>query len=215
MSDPFPAPAPLRLGDSAPNFTARTTKGEVSLADYRGRWLVFFTHPADFTPVCTSEFVAFAKAAEAFAALDCALLGLSVDSLFSHLAWVRLIHDRFGVDIEFPIIEDPTLEIAKAYGMVPHDAVDASTVRTTMILDPNGIVRASTTYPAEVGRSIPEILRTVQALRRIQDGGILAPADWIPGADLLREPVQDLKGVLEAEAASDWFYTVVPDHAPS
>lgn len=204
------AAAPLRLGESAPNFTARTTQGVMSLADFRGRWLVFFTHPADFTPVCTSEFVAFARAAPEFAALDCALLGLSVDSLFSHLAWIRTIHDRFGVDVGFPVVEDPTLEIAKAYGMVPPDAVDAAAVRTTLFLNPEGVLRAATTYPAEVGRSIPEVLRTVRALQRVQRGGVLAPADWQPGADLLREPAPATPDLFAGDPA-DWFYRPVPD----
>ncbi len=210
MTDPG-VPSPLRLGETAANFTARTTRGVVSLADYRGRWLVFFSHPADFTPVCTSEFIAFARAAEQFEELGCALLGLSVDSLFSHLAWVRLIHDRFGVDIDFPIVEDPTLEIAKAYGMVAPDAVDASAVRATLFLDPEGVLRASTTYPAEVGRSIPEVLRTLQALQRVHGGKVLAPADWQPGANLLREPAGHAQDVLAGDGATDWFYTTIPD----
>lgn len=202
---------PVRLGDTAPDFAARTTKGPIRLSDYRGSWLVFFAHPADFTPVCTSEFVALARAAAAFGELNCALLGLSVDSLFSHLAWVRAIHDRFGVAIGFPVIEDPTLEIAKAYGMVAADAVDASAVRTTMILDPRGVVRALTSYPAEIGRSIPEILRTVRALQRVDGGGVLAPADWVPGQDLLREPDQNLGAIMAADDPADWFYRPVPD----
>lgn len=202
--------APLRLGDPVPNFTARTTRGLVSLSDFRGRWLVFFTHPGDFTPVCTSEFVAFARAADAFAALDCALLGLSVDSLFSHLAWVRMIHDRFDIDVEFPVVEDPTLEIARAYGMVPPDATDASNVRTTLFINPEGVLRASTSYPADIGRSIPEVLRTVRALQRVQGGGVLTPADWEPGADLLREPRADATELFAGDA-TEWFYRTIPD----
>ena len=202
---------PLRLGEEAPDFVARTTMGPVSLSDYRGRWLVFFTHPADFTPVCTSEFVAFAQMVDAFDKLDCALLGLSVDSLFSHLAWVRAIHDRFGVNVGFPIIEDPTMVIAKAFGMVRADAADASTVRTTMVLDPQGKLRASTSYPAEVGRSIPEILRLVTALQRVQGGGVLAPANWTVGEDLLGEPDRSLAGIVAGDDPSGWFYRPVPD----
>lgn len=211
MTDETRQSAPLRIGEAAPNFTARSTKGVVQLADFRGRWLVFFTHPADFTPVCTSEFVALTKAAARFGELDCALLGLSVDSLFSHLAWVRAIHDRFGVDVDFPIVEDPTLEVAKAYGMVAPDAGDASAVRTTMFIDPDGVLRASTVYPAEVGRSVPEILRMVAALQRVHQGGVLAPADWHPGDDLLMEPDQDLSSVLRKDAPADWFYEPVAD----
>lgn len=206
-------PGPLRLGDGAPDFTARSTAGPVRLSDYRGQWLVFFTHPADFTPVCTSEFVALSRAAPEFEALGCALLGLSVDSLFSHLAWVRAIHDRFGLEVTFPIVEDPTLEIARAYGMVAPDAVDAAAVRSMMILDPEGVLRASNTYPAEVGRSIPEILRTVRALQRVHGGGVLAPADWQPGDDLLREPSQKVAEIVAAPASADWFYQPVPDAA--
>ena len=111
-------PRPLRLGDAAPNFTARTTMGQTSLADYRGRWLILFSHPADFTPVCTTEFVALARAADRFSALDCALLGLSVDSLYAHIAWVKAIEQAFGVQISFPIVEDPSMAIGKAYGMI-------------------------------------------------------------------------------------------------
>lgn len=203
----------VRIGDVAPDFTARTTQGRVRLGDFRGRWLLFFAHPADFTPVCTSEFVAMAQARAEFAALNCALLGLSVDSLFSHLAWVRAIHDRFKVNVDFPIIEDPTLEIARAYGMVSGDATDASTVRASMVLDPEGIVRAIATYPAEVGRSIPEILRLIRALQRVHGGGVLAPADWQPGQDLLREPSQDVEAIVAEPEPYDWFYHPVPDAA--
>ena len=155
---PLPACSPLRLGEVAPNFTARSTRGVVSLDDYRGRWLALFSHPADFTPVCTSEFVAIAKAHDRFANLGCELMALSVDSLFSHLAWIRAIKDRFDVIVDFPIIEDPTLEIARAYGMIAPDAMDAAAVRTTYFLDPEGILRASTCYPASVGRSVEVLL---------------------------------------------------------
>lgn len=109
---------PLRLGDAAPNFTARTTMGDRSLADYRGRGLILFSDPADFTPVCTTEFVALAKAAERFAALECALLGLSIDSLYAHIAWVKTMERVFGVKMPFPIVEDPSMAIGKAYGMI-------------------------------------------------------------------------------------------------
>ncbi len=203
----------LRIGDLVPNFSARTTRGVVRLSDYHGRWLVFFTHPADFTPVCTSEFVALAQMADRFEALGCALLGLSVDSLYSHLAWIRAINDRFGVEVGFPVIEDPTLEIAKAYGMVAADAVDASSVRTTMFIDPAGRLRATTTYPLEVGRSVPEILRVLQALQRVSAERLLAPANWAPGGDLLCEPDEDAGKVLEGGGATDWFFKSTPDRS--
>lgn len=201
----------VRLGDTIPNVVARSTQGPVQLSDYRGQWLVFFMHPADFTPVCTSEFVALAKAAGVFREMNCALLGLSVDSLFSHLAWVRAIRDRFGITVDFPIIEDPTSEIARAFGVIAPDATDASTVRTTLVIDPDGLVRASMTYPVEVGRSIPEIVRTVRALQRVHGGGILVPADWQPGDDLLREPDQSIDGVVAATDPFEWCYRHIAD----
>ncbi|WP_076070556.1 peroxiredoxin [Sphingomonas montana] len=212
-SEPLPACSPLRLGEEAPDFTARSTRGVVSLSDFRGRWLVLFSHPADFTPVCTSEFVSIARAGDRFAALDCALMALSVDSLFSHLAWIRAIKDRFDVVVEFPIIEDPTLEIARAYGMVAPNAMDASAVRTSYYLDPDGILRASTCYPASVGRSVEEMLRLVTALQRVQDGGVLAPEGWTAGDDLLAVPSHDLADVLAAESGSDWFYRPIRDRS--
>lgn len=202
---------PLRIGDLAPNFAARTTRGRVQLSDFHGRWLVFFTHPADFTPVCTSEFVALAQQAERFEALGCALLGLSVDSLYSHLAWLRAIRDRFGIEVNFPVIEDPTLEIAKAYGMVAPDAVDASSVRTTMFIDPTGHLRAATTYPLEVGRSVTEILRVLQALQRVSTAPLLTPANWAPGDDLLCQAEEEAGTVLRGDGATDWFFKPVPD----
>jgi peroxiredoxin (alkyl hydroperoxide reductase subunit C) len=207
----LPACAPLRLGEAVPNFTARSTMGPVSLDDMRGRWLVLFSHPGDFTPVCTSEFVAIARARARFDALDCALMALSVDSLFSHLAWIRLIHDRFDVTIDFPIIEDPTLAIARAYGMVGPDAEDASSVRATLFIDPEGVLRASTCYPATVGRSIDEMLRTVAALQRVEAGDVLAPVDWHPGDDLLAVPSHALPDVLAGEGSADWFYCAIKD----
>jgi peroxiredoxin (alkyl hydroperoxide reductase subunit C) len=211
----LPSCAPLRLGEAVPNFTARSTMGPVSLDEMRGRWLVLFSHPGDFTPVCTSEFVAIARARARFDAMDCALMALSVDSLFSHLAWIRLIHDRFAVTVDFPIIEDPTLAIARAYGMVGPDAEDASSVRATLFIDPDGVLRASTCYPATVGRSIDEMLRTVAALQRVEAGDVLAPVDWHPGDDLLAVPSQALSDVLGGEGAGDWFYSTIQDRQES
>lgn len=203
----------LRLGEQAPNFTARSTQGVVSLSDFRGQWVMLFSHPADFTPVCTSEFVGIARAAAQFEAMGCALLALSVDSLFSHFAWLRLIRDRFGVAVSFPLIEDPTLEIARAYGMVGADALDAAAVRSTFFLDPRGVLRASTAYPAEVGRSVEEMLRLLAALQRVQRGDALAPAGWRPGDDLLRVTEPSMDHVLDAGSATDWFYATMPDRA--
>ena len=201
----------LRLGDEAPGFTARSTKGLVSLSDYRGGWLMLFSHPADFTPVCTSEFIALGKAQQRFADLGCKLLALSIDSLFSHFAWIRAIREISGVSIDFPIIEDPTLVIARAYGMIGPDSDDASSVRATYFLDPNGILRASTTYPFNVGRSVDELIRLMAALRRVDDGSVLAPEGWTPGANLLSVPSQELDDVLESSQGSDWFFRPTTD----
>ena len=213
LAPEHPSCSALRLGEEAPDFTARSTRGPVSLSDFRGRWLALFSHPADFTPVCTSEFVSIARAHDRFAALGCELMALSVDSLFSHLAWIRAIRDRFDVVVDFPIIEDPTLEIARAYGMVGPNAMDASAVRTTYFLDPDGILRASACYPASVGRSVEEMLRRVAALQRVHDGSALAPEGWMPGSDLLAVPSHDVADVLAAPAGTDWFYTPIKDQA--
>lgn len=198
-------PAGLRIGDIAPDFSARSTAGDIRLSDYRGRWLVLFSHPADFTPVCTTEFVALAQAAAQFDQRDCALMALSVDSLFSHFAWLRMIRDRFDIEVRFPIVEDPTLVIGKAYGMVAPQDRDSATVRTTFFIDPEGIIRAMTCYPANVGRSTPEMLRTLDALQAVHQGQVLAPANWEPGQPLLRQPSAKLDDVFAAKNQTDWF----------
>lgn len=206
MSDHTPpACAGLRIGDTAPDFEARSTIGPVRLSAYRGRWLVLFSHPADFTPVCTTEFVALAREAAAFEARDCALMALSVDSLFSHFAWLRLIRDRFGIEVRFPIIEDPTLVIGRAYGMVSARDNDSATVRTTFFIDPAGTIRAMNCYPANLGRSVPEMLRILTGLQAIDAASGLAPANWQPGEPLLAPATHSLDEVFAAPEASDWF----------
>ncbi len=175
----------IRLNEFAPEFEARSTAGPVRLADYRGRWLLFFSHPADFTPVCTSEFVALARAAPRFEALGCALLGLSVDSLYSHIAWLRDIEARLNLLIPFPVVEDPSMAIARAYGMLDPAAVSSATVRATFVIDPEGIMRAMIWYPMSVGRSVDELLRLVAALQAADRQQASAPAGWQPGAALL------------------------------
>ncbi len=201
--------APLRIGDRTPRFVARSTQGPIDLDDYRGSWLILFSHPADFTPVCTSEVVALARAAPQFTEFGCRLLGLSVDSLYSHLAWIRLIRDTAGVTIDFPIIEDPTMEIARAYGMVGADARDSGTVRSTYFIDPDGMLQASNSYPLTVGRSIPEMLRVLRALQAVRDGVGLAPADWQPGAPLLGLPGETAEAALASEDPAGWFHATL------
>jgi peroxiredoxin (alkyl hydroperoxide reductase subunit C) len=149
----------LRMGDVAPDFEARSRRGPIR------RWLVLFSHPADFTPVCTSEFISFAKAYDQFVALDCALLGLSVNSLYSHLAWMRAIRDLFDVEVPIPVIEDPSMVAGRTYGMIDEGATSSAGVRATYFIDPEGVIRAITHYPLTIGRSVNEILRIVAALQ--------------------------------------------------
>lgn len=188
-------------------FRARTTQGVRSLSDYAGRWLVLFSHPADFTPVCTSEFIAFARNQDRFAAIGCDLLGISVDSLYAHLAWLRGIHERFGVEVRFPVIEDVSMSIARAYGMLHPRATDTSTIRSCFVIDPAGIIRASLHYPMSTGRSVAEILRLVQALQTSDREAISTPEGWQPGAPVLDPPPQSLQ---EAQApfgeGQDWYF---------
>jgi peroxiredoxin (alkyl hydroperoxide reductase subunit C) len=190
MTEPqtLPATRPIRLGDLAPDFVARSTRGEVKLSSYRGRWLIFFSHPADFTPVCTTEFIGLAKRRAAFDALDCALLGLSVDSLYAHIAWVQAIESQFGASIYFPIIEDPSMAIGRAYGMIGESSTDAMAMRSAFYIDPKGMVRAIISYPHNVGRSADEMLRLVSALKAVEDGKSFAPEGWQPGEPLLAPP---------------------------
>ena len=187
------------LGDAAPDFRARSTQGEVHLSALRGRWVVFFSHPADFTPVCSTEFVALARRHAAFEALNCSLLGLSVDSLYSHQAWIKALRDLFGVEVRFPVIEDPSMAIGRAYGMLDAHATDSMTMRSTFFIDPEGIIRGVTSYPHNVGRSVDEMLRLLAALQRVSDGKALAPEGWVAGAPVLLPP-PDAPG-----EEADWF----------
>jgi len=200
----------LHIGDPAPNFEARTTMGPISLADYRGRWLVLFSHPADFTPVCTSEFIALAKASDRFEALQCALLAVSVDSLYSHLAWVRAIRDGFGVTITFPIVEDTSVIIGRAYGMVAEQAPDAAAMRSTYFIDPAGYVRAMTCYPATVGRSVEEMLRVLAALQTVDAEEVVTPEGWQPGEAVLLPPDQHQAALLADADDPTWFCRFKP-----
>lgn len=204
--DQGPTSVCLRIGDLAPDFEARSTTGLFRLSACRGRWLILFSHPADFTPVCTTEFVELAHRAVDFEQRNCTLAALSIDSLLSHFAWLRLIRDKFGVEVRFPILEDPTLVIGRAFGMVSPQDQDSSTVRTTFFIDPEGRVRALSSYPANVGRSIPEVLRTLDALQATDVQDTLAPANWSLGKPLLQSPCYDLDEVYKAEDETSWFF---------
>lgn len=201
----------LQIGDLAPNFQARTTQGNLSLSDFRGRWLVLFSHPADFTPVCTSEFIALARSKERFDALECALMAISVDSLFSHYGWIKAIRDNIGVDINFPIVEDPSQVIGRAYGMITERSQDASAMRSSYFIDPNGIIRAITCYPATIGRSVEEMLRIVAALKRVDKGEAVTPEGWMPGEAILLPPPVDPASFEKSVADPLWFYRLRDD----
>lgn len=203
MTEEFNMPSvALRLGDEAPNFEARSTHGHIKFSDYRGRWLIFFSHPADFTPVCTTEFITLAQQKDRFEAYDCALVGLSVDSLHSHLAWVRAIESKFDIKIPFPIIEDPNMAIGRAFGMVDEHSVDSAAMRTSYFIDPKGIIRAITCYPHNVGRSVDEMLRLLAALQMSEAENILIPEGWHPGDDVLEIPPLSSN---EMSDKDDWF----------
>lgn len=200
-----------QLNAPAPDFKALTTDGKRSLADYRGKWLILFSHPADFTPVCTTEFMAFARRADEFAALNTDLLGLSIDSHYAHIAWIRSIKESFGVDIKFPIIADLDMKVARAYGMVQPGASDTQAVRATFVIDPEGILRAMVYYPMSNGRSIDEFLRLVKALQTSTEHGVATPENWQPGEDVI-VPTPQTVDAAEARLAEgydtkDWYYS--------
>ncbi|KPP83495.1 MAG: peroxiredoxin (alkyl hydroperoxide reductase subunit C) [Rhodobacteraceae bacterium HLUCCO07] len=206
-----PSPTFPRLNEPAPDFTALTTDGVKSLSDYAGKWLILFSHPADFTPVCTTEFTAFANRQDEFDALGVELLGLSIDSHYSHIAWVRSIKESFGVDITFPIIADLDMKVAQAYGMVQPGASDTQAVRATFIIDPDGVLRAMVYYPLTNGRSVDEFLRMVKAMQTSDACGVATPENWQPGDDVIVKPPQT---VAEANArideglnTVDWYFT--------
>ena len=166
----------LHIGDNAPLFTANTTFGKISLNDFKGKWIVLFSHPGDFTPVCTTEFLAFASCYEKFINLNTELIGLSIDSNASHLAWVQNIYEKSGVSIPFPIIADTTGKVAELYNMTFGD--DTSLVRSVYIIDPDLKIRVILTYPKEIGRNINEILRIIEALQTSDCNNVLTPANW-------------------------------------
>jgi peroxiredoxin (alkyl hydroperoxide reductase subunit C) len=199
-----------RLNERAPEFNAPTTHGAKCLKDYEGQWLVLFSHPADFTPVCTTEFMAFAQRAEDFKAINTELLGLSIDSHYSHVAWVRNIKEKFDVDVPFPIIADLDMKVAKAYGMIHPGAADTSAVRATFIIDPKGVLRAMVYYPMTNGRSIDEFVRLVTALQTSDEHGVATPENWQPGDKVIVPPPATTEAaearVNEGYECVDWYF---------
>jgi peroxiredoxin (alkyl hydroperoxide reductase subunit C) len=193
------------LGQKAPEFFVNTTKGPVSLEDYKGKWIILFSHPADFTPVCTTEFMEFARRYEEFEKLNVELIGLSVDSIYSHIEWMKDIKDKFGVEIPFPVIADINKEIAVAYNMM--DEKTGSTVRGVFIIDPNQIVRLMIYYPAETGRNIDEIIRTVKALQMNWIRKLATPVNWKPGEDGIVSAPGTLEEAIDREKSGSktWY----------
>ena len=178
----------VKIGQPAPDFTAETTYGPVCLDDYKGKWLVLFSHPGDFTPVCTTEMIAFAKVNSYFEKLNTSLLGLSIDSNSSHLAWMHDIYCMTGIVLPFPIIADRNGTIARKYGMISTDVSNTETVRNVFIIDDKGIVRVILVYPLNVGRFVPEILRIIQALQMSDCTHASMPVNWIPGQPVIQPP---------------------------
>ena len=179
----------VELNGPAPDFTAKTTQGEITLSKWaRDKWVVLFSHPADFTPVCTTEFMEFAKRYDEFQQKNVALLGNSIDSVYSHIAWVRNIKEKFGVEIPYPIIADLDQTVSQLYGMVHEPSADTAAVRTVFFIDPKRTVRAMIYYPLNVGRNMDEILRVVDALQAADETGLAAPVNWRSGDDMMVPP---------------------------
>ena len=187
----------VKIGQMAPDFEAVTTMGNIKLSDYKGKWLVFFSHPGDFTPVCTTEFIAFSRAYSYFKNLNTELLGLSIDSNSSHLAWVFDIYCKTGVKVPFPIVADRSGEIARKYGMISTSVSNTETVRNVYIIDPEGKIRLILIYPLNVGRFIPEIIRAVNALQVADSNKASTPANWIPCQPVITPAPRTIEALYE------------------
>ncbi|MCB0484818.1 MAG: peroxiredoxin [Flavobacteriaceae bacterium] len=208
-----------RIGDKAPEFKAITTQGNINFpADYKGEWVILFSHPADFTPVCTSEFMTFATMEEKFAKVNTKLVGLSIDGLYSHIAWLRSIKDKIeykgmkNVEVKFPLIEDITMEVAKKYGMIQPNEDSTKAVRAVFFIDPNGVIRTIIYYPLSLGRNFEELYRVIVALQTADAFGVATPADWQPGDDVIVGPAgscgtaEDRMSGKEDMDCKDWYF---------
>jgi peroxiredoxin (alkyl hydroperoxide reductase subunit C) len=208
-----------RIGEKAPAFKAVTTQGEINFPEqYAGSWVILFSHPADFTPVCTSEFMTFATMESQFAQANCKLVGLSVDGLYSHIAWLRTIKEKIeykgmkNVEVTFPLIEDITMEVAKKYGMIQPGESNTKAVRAVFVIDPKGIIRTVIYYPLSLGRNFDELYRIVVALQTADAFSVATPADWRPGDDVIVPPAGSCGVAKERLAAKDgltchdWFF---------
>lgn len=199
----------LHIGDTAPNFTVATTTGEITLHDWAaGSWVFFFSHPADFTPVCTTEMGMTAKLAAEFEKRNVKPLGLSTDTVEEHLEWVKDVDETQGVTLQFPIVADPDLEIAKLYDMIHPDQSETAAVRSVFIIDPAGKIRLTMTYPMSVGRNFDEILRVIDSLQLSDRMTIATPANWQVGDDVIIPPsIDDAKA---SEMFPQGFTTIKP-----
>lgn len=198
-----------RLGEPAPSFESTTTHGVLKLEDFKGNWLILFSHPADFTPVCTTEFIAFAEIYPELQKRGVELLGLSVDSVSSHIAWVRNVEEKTGVKIPFPIIADLNKEVSLAYGMIHPGQSKTETVRCVFIIDPKQIIRTVLYYPLTTGRNMQEILRIIDALQMADEHHVATPANWKPGEKVVVPPPNTQEGaeerVKEGYECVDWY----------
>jgi len=200
----FPA-----LGEPAPEFTADSTHGPIKLSDFKGKWVILFSHPADFTPVCTTEFMAFSEIYDKLVALNVQLIGLSVDSVSAHLAWVRAIKEKMGITVPFPIIADLTMSVAKKYGMIQPGQSSTAAVRAVFFIDDKGILRAMIYYPLQSGRFMPEIIRLVQSLQTTDKYKCSTPANWQPGDKVVvaapKTTAEMEKRATEGYECKDWY----------
>jgi len=198
-----------RLGEPAPAFEAVTTQGVIRLEDFKGSWLILFSHPADFTPVCTTEFMGFAEIHGELQKRGVELLGLSIDSVYSHIAWMRNIEEKMGVKIPFPVIADLNKEVANLYGMVMPGESKTETSRCVFVIDPEGILRAMIYYPLTTGRNMPEILRLIDALQTTDKHKVATPANWKPGEPVIVPPpnTQEMaeQRLKEGYECTDWY----------
>lgn len=213
-----------RIGDEAPSFEAVTTQGKIKFPqDYKGKWVILFSHPADFTPVCTSEFMTFASMEHDFNALNCQLVGLSVDGLYSHIAWLRTIKEKIeykgmkDVEVKFPLIEDISMEVARKYGMLQPGESTTKAVRAVFFIDPVGKIRAIIYYPLSLGRNFNELKRVVIGLQTADKFSVALPADWEPGDDVIIPPAgscgvakERMESNDEGVKCYDWFFCTTP-----
>lgn len=210
-----------RIGEEAPSFRAVTTQGPIEFPqDFKGKWIILFSHPADFTPVCTSEFITFGKMAKEFEDLNCQLVGLSIDGLFSHIAWLRTIKDKIdykgmkNIEITFPLIDDVTMHVAKMYGMLQPGESETKAVRAVFFIDPQGIIRTILYYPMSLGRNFDEIKRILIGLQTVDNFEVALPADWRPGDEVIIPTASTVKAAQQRAESKDkkgftyydWFF---------